>query len=368
MAPLFTSIFGSRTTQLDQYYKTEKIIAEQFSKTGVLMRTYQKARKGLERETQRLQEFISQNANVQIAEDTVKNRVFERRLRNRKWFTVGADALVSIPAVKLVIGETLGTGLTTPVALTVGIVFSYILLKLAIGYKNDDSSNGENEFIKFCKKYSYIIPLALIPVLSVFLIAQSPGNPANFIWLVFLGVAFLLNLKAASYSRQYQMMENTVVARKERTKMEKSIEGYNRTIEGVNDKMTSCMQKIELWAIELRKNWLDIPETERPDQINLSPKYIFVLNNIIYFTQLLPYPPLETQIPTGSVGDYHNFWVDTTGVEQSENNNEATTIENHNPEGLNAPETTENVDVTETEEEEDAPSFGTVINSNNKYV
>ena len=128
------------------------------------------------------------------------------------------------------------------------------------------------------------------------------------------------------------------------------------------------MQKIEMWAIDLRKKWLAIPEPERPEHINLSPKYIFVLNNRIYFTQLLPYPPLEIQTPTGPVGEYHNFWVDTTETIQSEGNDRTITTENQNLESLNPSGTIENDDTVESEDAEDAPSFGTVINPNNKFV
>jgi hypothetical protein len=374
MTGLMTNLFGTKITPLDKFYRTEKTISDQFSKTGVLIRSYLKSQNGLERETQKLNDFVSANANVQIAEDTVENKVFERRLRNRKWFTVVADALVSIPSIKLVMGETVGASLTTPVALTLGCIFSYMLLKLAIDYKNDDvtrnESNIASSFTRYWKQYSYLIPLALIPILSLFLIAEAPGNPANFIWLVFLVVAFFLNLKAASYSKQYIMMENTAMARKEKSKIEKSMEQFTKAIEGINDKMQSHRQRIEVTANALFRNWQAIPEGDRPKEITLSPKYIFVLNNQIYFRQVLPIPPLGVVLPNGPVAEFEMFWNDTGGI-TNRTNTPSVQEENQIPSGLESPVVDENQNTSEpedVEEVEDAPSFGKVINDTNKYV
>lgn len=369
MTAILTDLFGRSGTPLESFKRTEKIVAGQFAKIGVHMRTYQKAQTGLERERQKLQDFLSKNANLRIAEDTIENKVLERRLRNRKYFTIGADTLVSIAAIKLAVKETLGRGLTTPVALVTGCTISYFLLKLSIGYKNDDKDNADDSrFRQYWERYSYVIPLALIPTLSLFLVLQNPDSPANYLWIFFLVVAFLLNLKAASYSKQYQMMEHTVEARKEKTKLENSIESFIKDIEGLNDRMQLSRQQIEVTATELLKNWQAIQETNRPTEISLSPKYIFVLNNQIYFRQVLPIPPLSVVVPQGEVAKFENFWKLTTEFQQ---NGRPATIESSNREELTPPATNGNETATEQPEQEEpaeAPSFGTVINDTNKYV
>lgn len=367
MAPIFTNIFGVGGGAIEEYRKTEKIIAGQFAETVVLQSEFQKAQADIEKATRRFENFISINSDIQIAQDTVENRVFERRLRNRKLFTVGADALVSIPSVKLVIGETLGTGLTTPVALIVGLVFSYILLKLAIDYKNDDKQNGGSGLNFYVNRYSYIIPLALIPILSFFLIVHSPGDPANFIWIVFLGAALLLNLKAASYSDQYQMIENTVEARKEKSKLQQIIEDKKKALEEISAKMVKQMQKIELTAIDLKRKWLAIPEAKRtPEIVTLSMKYIFVLNNRIYFNQLLPIDDIVINEPPKIVGEYEDFWLKTTGVGNSLNSQQSS-VNLNSTSSLKQTEIPSDQEVNLTEEE-DAPSFGVAIDPSNKYV
>ena len=371
MATILSNLWRAPSPK-EQFLKLEKKVSAQFAKTGGFLQRFQKAQTALEKANTAMEEFNAKNSGLQIAEDSVENKVFEGRLKQRKWFTVGADALVSIAAIKLIFGETLGIGLTTPVALTVGSFFSYLLLKLAIGYKNDDKADQENGLMAFWNKYSHLVPLLIVPILSLFLVQQAPGNPANFIWVVFLIVAFMLNLKAVSYAKDYKMMEQTMEVRNQKKALQNSIDKPTAEIQNINDQMVNHREQIEITATDLLRSWNEIPPEDRPKELSLSPQYLFVLNNRIYYRQVLPIPPLVINETQGEVAQYENFWLNTTGTSI---NRKPTPPVINEPEPAGVTENETNSDSSKNdapfdtyEEVEDAPSFGQAINDSNKYV
>lgn len=368
------AIFSFFMSDEKRFDRNQAEIVKVFAETEKLRHAFNKADRQRQKRQDKHDEFVTANSNLAIAADTVENQIAQRRLKRRKYFTVGADTVLSIPTINLMFNETINWRVTPIMAVILGALVSYGLLRLAIDFRNDDRKENDAGWRQCWNQYSYIAPLTFIPFLSFYLVFSNPGNPTNVIWIFFLSIAFILNIKAASYSRQYTIMEQTSEAKKQGSTLEKAIEASNRQIERIGDRMQSYKQKITNAAIELRQLWERFPEDNKP-RVFILPQYLFVLNTRIYYNDVLPIGDINLTLPSGTIGEYLNFWeaaINDGAVPQipSPSSTRVPPQQQIPTEGDLASENNstvqENVEIEP--DQEDAPGFGTIISDNERYV
>jgi len=360
------------------FYKLEGDLTKSFSEAEKIRHEYTLIQKDLDKNQEELDSFNEENG--QLSDESISVKQNYKNLRWRKYATVGVDALISLAAIKLFFEETVNIDVPLLPAVILGVCIAYLLLKLAISYRHYDNEREiNNSFFSWWEKYSYVVPLLIIPFLSLYLIANNPGNPANYIWLFFLVFSFLLNIKAASYSLEYIQMGQAETKFKEQKQIQKRIDSINKSIEGLQRKLQEIVNSIRRKATDFRRVYDGFSEDNRPE-LSLHIPYRFVLNTRVYYYDVLPIPQLNiTMPPQGSINAFCNWWDDATNNPQSYNRNN-TIVEAENPlklsgnqENTNQPsnpvsENTANVDVNPVQDIQDNESFGKIVSDNEKFI
>ena len=303
--------FNQQPANVRRFRKALRNANRAMRKTEPLKTKYDQANRIVVRAERAIISFSQANPNLQVVRDSVENTVFEKKLVRRKLFTVGVDALIAIPALQLTMQETLGVPLTTPIALLVGCGASYCLLYLAIDFRVDDNAYEKTGFERIWAQYSFIIPLLLFPILSLYEIAvASGGGAASLVWLVFIAFSFLLNVKTASFARQYRQADVSKLAKEIAKRREKKLAKGQKARDEVSTKMTAMRSTIDAAAMELKDAYLALPAALSARRFNMSPKYVLALNNHVFFQQILPFePPMILNIE-GEVNEYNEFYGD----------------------------------------------------------
>jgi uncharacterized protein YlxW (UPF0749 family) len=361
------------------FYKLEGDLTKSFSEAEKIRHEYTLTQKDLDKNQEELDSFNEENG--QLLDESISIKQNYKNLQWRKYATVGVYALISLEEIKLFFEETVNIDVPLLPAVILGVCIAYLLLKLAISYKHYDNHREiNNSFFSWWEKYSYIVPLLIIPFLSLYLIANNPGNPANYIWLFFLVFSFLLNIKAASYSSEYIQMGQAETKFKEQKQIQKRIGSTNKNIEGLQRKLQEIVNSIRRKATDFRREYESFTEETRPE-LSLHIPYRFVLNTRVYYYDVLPIPQLNiTMPPQGSINAFCNWWDDATNNPQSYNRNN-TIIEAENPlelsgdqENTNQPaspvsENTANVNDNPVQDiQDDNESFGKIVSDNEKFI
>ncbi|MBE0652681.1 MAG: hypothetical protein IH594_02715 [Bacteroidales bacterium] len=361
------------------FYKIEKDLTGQFAEAENIRQDYMGLEKKRDKEQEALEQFNEENAH--LPDDNLSSQHNSKSLQWRKWATVAIDAIVSLAAIKLFFLETVNLEVAFLPSVVLGVCVAYLLLKLAISYRHYDAAKVEQDsFTAFWMKYSYILPLLIIPTLSLYLIIHSPGNPANYIWVAFLVFSFLLNMKAASYSTQYVEMEQVKAKVKVQKSHQKRIDEINQSIGRLQTKLQRIVNNIRRKATDYRREYERFSEKNRPE-LYLHISYRFVLNTRVYFYDVLPIPqPLKiTREPNGPIGSLCDWWDTATNNPQPYNG--SNTIEEapepfkltgnpvNNKQEAAAPNV-ENGNTIEPEQEvaEENEGFGKIISDNEKFV
>ncbi len=362
------------------FYKIEQDLTGHFAEIENVRQDYMGLEKEREKEQEALNQFNEENAH--LPDNNLLFQHNSKSLQWRKWATVAIDALVSLAAIKLFFQETVNLEVPFLPSVVLGVFLAYLLLKLAISYKHYNAAKEElDRFTAFWMKYSFILPLLIIPTLSLYLIIHSPGNPANYIWVAFLLFSFLLNLIAASYSTQYVEMEQVKAKVKVQKSYQKKIDEINKNIVKLQTKLQRIVNIIRRKATDYRREYERFSEEKRPE-LYLHLPYRFVLNTRVYYHDVLPIPnPLSISDPppNSTLALMLHWWDDATNNPRSYNGRN--TIEgspepfelNENPVN-NGQEATatgdENGNNVEQEQEvaEENESYGTFINDKNKFV
>lgn len=338
---------------------------------------------GMERERDSVQEALDRfnEENAHLPDDNLLSQHNSKSLQWRKWATVTIDAIVSLAAIKLFFMETVNLEVAFLPSVILGVCVAYMLLKLAISYRHYDTAKEEqNSFSTIWMRYSYIIPLLIIPVLSLYLILYSPGNPANYIWVAFLVFSFLLNLKAASYSTQYVEMEQVRAKVKVQKSHQKRIDEINQSIVRLQAKLQRIVNSIRRKATDYRRAYERFSSDNTPE-LYLHIPYRFVLNTRVYYYDVLPIPqPLKiTREPNGPIGSLCDWWDNATNNPQPYNGSN-TIGEAPEPFELTGNPVNNEQEATATDEKngnnvdqeqeygDENESYGTFINDNNKFV
>lgn len=274
-----------------------------------------KTRQELEKIQKENDDFIDRNSDEEIIDESVANTARERRLKNRLWFTVIIEAILSYVAIKFFFTEILNFHLQWIPAVALGIFLTSIILEQAIGYRIDDNCNVNNSKDKFlfeARKWTYILPLVFIPALNLFIIIETPGNPLNILYSFFAIFSILLNLKTASYWKQYKLLKHSKIAKDK-------IKGYRKNIKQKEDiiseltfkEMPFLNDKIISQSVKLRSQYLNFPANRKPDLI-IPPLFLFIINNRVFGFDAFPLSQLElTRPPTGEMNVALELWSNT---------------------------------------------------------
>lgn len=299
--------------RLNGFYKTEDKINKVLGETEKMQFDFRESQRQEEKHRKALNDLQAANPDLTIADKSVENIAARKRLKKRKGFTVAIEAVLGISAVKLFFSETVNVSLTWLVSLLCGLGLAFIILNEAISYKTDDGKLEGNAFEKFWNRYSWFIPLLLIPFLNFYNILMHPGNPTNIIWVFFAILSIWLNVKCASYAKQYALMKNTAIAEKLSkpeteglTKQEKFQTNINRTMIGIKARLMDL-------ATDLKRLYESFGENK--PNVNLNPLYILLLNNRFYMYQFLPIPDITIANPPPNMRDYMNFWDEMQRIE-----------------------------------------------------
>jgi hypothetical protein len=361
------------------FYKIEQDLTGRFAEAENIRQDYM----GMERERDSVQEALDRfnEENAHLPDDNLLSQHNSKSLQWRKWATVTIDAIVSLAAIKLFFMETVNLEVAFLPSVILGVCVAYMLLKLAISYRHYDTAKEEqNSFSTIWMRYSYIIPLLIIPVLSLYLILYSPGNPANYIWVAFLVFSFLLNLKAASYSTQYVEMEQVRAKVKVQKSHQKRIDEINQSIVRLQAKLQRIVNSIRRKATDYRRAYERFSSDNTPE-LYLHIPYRFVLNTRVYYYDVLPIPqPLKiTREPNGPIGSLCDWWDNATNNPQPYNGSN-TIGEAPEPFELTGNPVNNEQEATATDEKngnnvdqeqeygDENESYGTFINDNNKFV
>lgn len=294
----------------NQFEKIQHNLKAEFSKGENIIREYANTRKELDRVQNEYDEYLERNANEEITDDSAANVARERRLKRRLWFTVVFEAILSLTAIKYFLAETLEFHLQWLPAVVLAIFIAFIILELAIEMRIDDNADEqENDLLNSVKKWSYIIPLVFIPGLNIFIIYSTPGNPLNILYAFFAVFSILLNFKTASYWKQYRILKHSEIAKKRISNYKNNIKNKEKVLYNLTfKKMPPINDKIITLSMKLRSIYETIKERERTNFI-LPVKYLFVMNNLIYHSDVFPIPQLSlTSPPDGDMRIALDSW------------------------------------------------------------
>lgn len=344
---------------------------------------------------ERYQKFADKNSDLDVLGDDIENKNRIKRLNRRKWFTIAAEALLSFTAIRFFLGETLNMSLPFLPTLFLGIILAYVLLDLAIEFRMDDDNLSESNFtvLDIVKRYSFIVSLVIIPILNLFIILSTPDNPMNALYVFFAIISFLLNLKAASYYKEFRTLSNTQLSQRMNIKMERKITAHQQRLDKIEDQIIDLRNTISKEAELLRSIFESLPVENR--KLSIPVKFLFIMNNKIFFTEVFPIPILTLKTPPkGELSENISTWnaffsTPSKSVELEQNagtnqnvleSNESNFSNNNKPasEGLNEEKHWDspmnkdrNPDNNEQNNEiknDSNPDLGTTISDNEKFL
>ncbi len=312
------SNFNLFDKRINQVIKSEKKLTELFEELDTVQGQMVNDQQSIERTEKQLNELNTQNSNLPANNITTSEK--HKQLKWRKWFIVVMDAILSFAALNVFFQETVNWSLAPFPALILGLMVAFMLLKLAISFRHYDSENlteKDNPVSRFWKMYSYLGPLLLIPFLSLYLVINSPNNPANILWVFFLVLCFILNLKVASYSKEYVEMELVEAKRQAEKNLKVAIESSNQSIKKSQGRLQEVTAAIRREARYFWRVYQSFNEDEKPNLSLLIP-YRFVLNVKVYFLDVLPIPALViSNPPVGSeINKFCTMWDMAIGASQ----------------------------------------------------
>lgn len=320
-----------------KFNSTQKIISSLFATVQSKIEPHNRIQKKLDNSREKLSEFLSENSTLEVLPNTVEAKQSVDILRRRKIYTYTFDSLLAIPAIRLIFEESINIKIPAIPAVAIGIGISSMLLNLALEYRIDDINKNPNKatigFKRFVENLSFMIPLFFIPSIGLFLVLSNPKNPSNMLYIFFLAFAFLINLKTASYSGQYSLIQRTKILEDEVKKLNDEIKQNNEALEAITNDVSKLRIQILNLAGELRRLWESFPKNNKP-VVFLSPQHIYWLNNHVYLNQVLPIGELviSKDDPNSNIARF------STGFERISNPKQEQSIENRVP----VLETTEN--------------------------
>ncbi len=319
MSPLrYFTLFPN--TRINEFIRLENNLTQKFGEMEIVQSKSANEQGNVEQLETKLSDVNEQNGN--LPDDTITLSETHRHLKWRKWATIAVDALLSFAAIKLFFLETINLDIPPIPATLLGILTAYFLLKLAISFKHFDGAGNEDNhsIVNRWKKYSYIIPILLIPFLSLYLILDIPNNPSNIIWVFFLVISFLLNLKVTAYSSQYIKMNLIERKKKIQEQLRARIKTSNVKMDKFQEKLSEIAAVIRRDATNFRRAYQSFPENERPE-LSLHIPYRFVLNTRVYFYDVLPIPPIVISNPplNSGINRFCEQWDEATGTSVSIN-------------------------------------------------
>ncbi len=265
-----------------------------------------------------LNELSIANPDLQITSKSVENEAAAKRLKRRKWFTVLVEAVLAVSAVRLFLGETINIH-NLPLLTTIlfGLVIAYAVLDVAINFRIDDSKITSNGIMSLWYRYSWLLPLLLIPFLNVFQVLSHPGNSTNIVWLFFAVLSVWLNIKCAGYSKQFELMKNTAIAERKSKPHETGLKKERDIQQTISDKMISVKGQMVKLAADFERLYMSF---ESKPKLTLHPMYCMLLNNRFYLMQMLPIPEIVIMNPPKNMSGFLDFWDATTQIPVSVNN------------------------------------------------
>jgi hypothetical protein len=310
-------------SKLAQFYETENKISSILASTDTVRLDYSESQKREGVHRAKLNAIQQANPDLQIADESVENIAAAKRLRKRKWFTVIIEAILAISAVKLFFSETINVNLSAGTAgssgfaplfwpVLLGLVVAYTVLNEAISYRIDDAKKETTGFAASWNKFSWFIPLLLIPFLNLYNILSHPGNPTNIIWLFFAVLSIWLNIKCAGYSKQFALMINTAIAMEKTRPEEDGLKKEEKLQARINRHMLEIKRQLMRPVADLKRLYLSFGDNK--PELSLHPLYRMLLNNLYYLEQLLPIPEIVIVNPPVNMRDYQTFWEETTRV------------------------------------------------------
>jgi len=363
--------------RLNNFYRTENSINKVLGETEEMRFDFRESQKREAKLRTGQNELQAANPDLVIADKSVENMAARKRLTKRKWFTVIIEAILAISSVKLFFGETLNVKLTWPMAVLCGLGLAYVVLNETISYRNDDAKLGGNAFEKFWNRYSWFVPLLLIPFLNIYNVVTHPGNPTNPIWIFFAVFSVWLNIKCAGYAKQYALKTNTAIAESLTKPINKGLEKEEKVQTRINRSMIEVKAKLMDLAANLKRLYESFGENK--PNVNLNPLYILLLNNRFYMYQFLPIPDITIVNPPAGMNDYMRFWDEMQRIEITPRPDTANTQEPPVQLGDTGP----NPDTSSNQQEQDnatqdnnvknrkddtAPGFDDMINDDEIFV
>lgn len=296
-----------------KFYDTENGIQKILGETEKLQSEFADSLSREDEHHKALKDIEAANVGLQVADKSVENIALRKRLKRRKHFTVAIEALLGISAVKLFFSETINISLPWLTAMLCGLGLAYVVLNEGINYRIDDEvledqgndTEGKASFKRLWNRFSWFIPLLLIPVLNIYNILMHPGNPTNIIWLFFAGLSVWLNIKCAGYAKQFALMKKTEIAEKLVKPEKEGIRRERNVQKKIRSTMVDIKSRLMILAMDLKRLYQSA--SEKPT-VNINPLYILLLNNRFYMYQFLPVPDIVIANPPPNMSDYINFW------------------------------------------------------------
>lgn len=311
MNPKITGSFLKYTTQI-QYERIQQKIMSLFKEGESFISEYVYVKNNLNKTRKDFHDFSELNVGEEITDNSVANITREKRLKKRLWFTIVLEAVLSIMAIKFFLAQMLAFDLQWTAALALGIFLTAIILELAIEMRIDDAEDQDNGSLHIIRKWSYLLPLIFIPGLNIFIITSTPDSSLNILFSFFALFSILMNLKTASNWNQYKILKQSKIANSKIKKYEGIINKNEKILYNLAfNKMQPLNNKITAQATKLRSIY-----ESRGDNVQgklfIPVKYIIILNNLIFHTDVFPVPQLNlTSPPDGDLKTALESWNNT---------------------------------------------------------
>ena len=314
MINFIKNLFRTRESNpLVELRATEDHISKILSGTDIPRKDFADSQQREGEHRAELNALTTANPDLQISNKNVENEAAAKRLKRRKWFTVIIEAILAISAVRLFFSETVNvSGLPMLTTVLLGLVVAYAVLDVAINFKIDDAKIESTGFMSLWYRFSWLLPLLLIPFLNFYNVMSHPGNPTNMIWVFFALLSIWLNIKCAGYSKQFELMKNTAIAEKKTRPHLEGLKSEGKIQNRINRHMLEIKRQLMKPAADLKRIYQSFGENK--PELTLHPLYCILLNNRYYLYQLLPIHDIEIMNPPKNMSDYLMFWDETTNV------------------------------------------------------
>lgn len=305
---MFPIFFKSVNATKWQFEKIQFALLDSFKKGEQIIRGYKYNRDELDKIQNEYDDYLERNSDEEITVDSAANVARVTRLRNRLWFTVVFEAILSLTAIKFFLAEMLEFNLQWFPAVILGISLAFIILELAIEMRIDDNDQ-DNDLLNNLKRWSYVIPLVFIPGLNIFIISSTPGNPTNILYAFFAVFSILLNFKTASYWKQYRILKQSAIVKKRIKDYRKNIKNKEKILHNLTFKrIPPINNRIVVLSMRLRNIYESFKTKEKINFI-LPVEYLFIMNNLIYHTDAFTIPQLRiTGPPDGAMRIALDTW------------------------------------------------------------